>query len=176
MAQIEERLRKRILLIFDLNGTLSCLSKTRHQKGITIRPGIENLNRLFASKQFQIAIWSSATKHTVEKIREMIEENLDYQFDYVLNRDYCITAPTEENEYATKKPLSSNFPQHDIKRIILIDDKNEKIIEEEMSNLLLIPAWDKGEDSRLEKLVDLLLELKSKGDIRHDVKNISYQL
>ena len=120
---------EKILLVFDLNGTLTCLSKTRYQKGISIRPGIENLNRLFESELFQIAIWSSAMKHNVEKMKILIEEQLNYKFDLILDRSHTIPAPTEENYYATKKPLQSNFPLRDIRRIILIDDKDEKILD-----------------------------------------------
>lgn len=145
------------LLVFDLNGTLTCTSNTRHRKGILVRPGIEHLNRLIESRYYDIAIWSSAMRHNVLKMVKEIEKRLDYKINIILDRSNTIPSPTSDNSHATKKPLLQTFPTYG--NVILIDDDVKKCLDEEVTgHFVKAPQWDGDKDDRfLAELVDYFL-------------------
>lgn len=168
---------KKSLIIFDLNGTLSCTSKIRYQKGITLRPYINHLDKLFESNNFEIAIFSSAMEHNVQKIIDEIEKIIKYKFHYILHRKHTILSPTNENKYRTKKPLQQNFPNYNINNIILVDDSNHKMLDNEISNLLQIPTWDGDiKDNILKKLIKEILKIKSIDNFTKNIKNITTKI
>lgn len=152
----------KVLIVFDLNGTLACTSNIRHKKGVILRPHIKHLTKLFELNRFEIAIFSSAMEHNVNKIVKEIESKINHKFHYVLHREHTILSPTITNQYRTKKPLQKNFPNHNINNIILVDDSNHKSLENEYKNLLQVPTWHGDEkDNLLQKLTTRLLKVKS---------------
>lgn len=167
--------KKKILLVFDLNGTLTSTSKVRHEKGSAVRPGIKKISELFNSNLFHIAIWSSAMKHNVNKIKRLLENETEIKFDLVLTRENTIKSPTPENKWATQKPLCMNFKDYNIKNIILIDDSSAKSYPSEKKNLLLVPTWNEKipDNDVLEKLVELLMTLENIKKIKDVRKYIS---
>ena len=171
--------KKKILLVFDLNGTLTSLTKVRYKQGACVRPGIQNLSKLFSSDLFHLAIWSSAMEHNVVKMKNMLEEELGQQFDMVLTRKHTIPSPIPEKKWETKKPLEKNFGKdYGIKRVLLIDDNTNKILQSEVTNLLQVPWWDEDipDNGVLDVLVELLLELKNLKDVRNYTKQLQEKL
>jgi len=171
--------RKKILLVFDLNGTLTSLTKIRYKQGAKIRPGIENLEKLFSSDLFHIAIWSSAMEHNVNKMKQMLEKELKQKFDVVLNRKHTIPSPIPEKKWETQKPLNKHFGKdYGINRVILIDDNSNKVLPSEGNNLLQVPWWDEEspDNDVLGVLVNLLLSLKNAKDVRKYTKHLQEKL
>ena len=147
------------LILFDLNGTLSCTSRVRYSSGIKLRPHTEYLDKLFECERFEIGIFSSAMKHNVEKIVNEIYKKIKYKFHYILHRDHTILSPSIDKPYNTKKPLKQNFPEFDINNIILVDDSTHKSLDDELKNLWNIPTWNGDKNDKIiKKIVKKLLK------------------
>jgi len=80
----------KLLVVFDLNGTLTTLSKNRRGGHTTVRPLTRQLQRLASSRNFLLALWSSAMPHNVEKMRTLVETQSGVKFDCILDRSHTI--------------------------------------------------------------------------------------
>jgi hypothetical protein len=110
----------RVLIVFDVNGTLATLTKNRLGSTTSARPGIECLRRLLwkneeteetqktggagAKKEvedsvvgvdFGLALWSSCMPHNVHGLREILEQASGVKFLAALDR----THTTPNNTY-----------------------------------------------------------------------------
>jgi len=159
--KIEERkgkFRYRPLLLFDLNGVLvkhfydarpQEVSK-RHK--FVVRPGIHHLAGLHAV--FNIGIYSSSTKSTVQMALREIESHVKLNLCNTLHRRDCVPATTSSDAlkqashadaarqikpWDTFKPLKKHF--RDISKIALIDDSPHKSFPGEEESMIVIPAF-----------------------------------
>ena len=160
-----------LLVLFDLNGTLTCHTSVRRSTGITtLRPGAAKaLLRLRAAGRLRLGIFSSATWRTVNEAVGMLtsaarEAGLpegEQLFDVVLNRDQCQICPGLNGKaWDSNKPLAPLEPYTGVplERTILVDDDEHKSVPAEREQLLRCPLWDgRGEDPVSEWLVDALL-------------------
>jgi len=190
---------KKILILFDLNGTLTSTTNARVTSGrIELRPGLENLQKLAASDRFILGVFSSATKHTVEVSIREIFHCAQVSFGVTLCRHHCIPieeipelSGTSKNPWDTIKPLSRYFakePLGDVDRtrgpngfgmdrVILVDDEIAKVHPDERNNLIHIPRWETtNDDNRIKILVDELLCLPDVLDTREHTARISAEL
>ncbi|GIL68459.1 hypothetical protein Vafri_21736 [Volvox africanus] len=152
----------RIILLFDLNGTLTCHTSVRKAKGITkLRPGTEHLLQLH--ERFRLGIYTSSTVRTVQSAIEMLEEAAGgtlFDRRLVLHRDHTAAAPAGHvdaggNAWDTSKPLGRYFSRLD--RVVLVDDDSYKSIAGEEANMLIVPCWQ--EDDMDCPVLRLLCEL-----------------
>eukprot|EP00808_Paulinella_micropora_P013111 g76617.t1 len=158
------RARHKILLLFDLNGTLTSLSEVRKKKGVRTRPGCQFLPTLQKTGRFLLAVWSSAVKHNVEKMCAQLYREHGVRFDFLLHRDHCQHLPfgTKGKHWDTRKPLAKLFLRAPgLAKTLLIDDDPEKVSAEERANLINIQKWGVEElpDNQLELLVEGLLHM-----------------
>ncbi|GLI59676.1 hypothetical protein VaNZ11_001616 [Volvox africanus] len=140
----------RIILLFDLNGTLTCHTSVRKAKGITkLRPGTEHLLQLH--ERFRLGIYTSSTVRTVQSAIEMLEEAAGgalFDRRLVLHRDHTAPAPAGHvdaggNAWDTSKPLGRYFSRLD--RVVLVDDDSYKSIAGEEANMLIVPCWQEDD-------------------------------
>lgn len=174
------------LILFDLNGTLTNNWKDRieENRGLLFRPGINNLRRL--KGKFDLGIYSCMRDYNVNNTVQRLEQILGRGiFKVVLNQNHCDKATLEICErlnkpYAMTKPIKkhSNNLNRTLSKIILVDDTYEKILKEEIDNLVLIPTWSKKtDDNTLEMLVTYLLRyIPSNGDVRRKTNIVNKKM
>ena len=98
----------------------------------------------------------------------------------MLSRIDSTPKPTEEDSWATVKPLSQKgFDE--LSRVLLIEDSLEKAWVGEERNLVLVPAWQENNDDfvllRLTKeLLRLPRVVDNDGDVREFSERISNTL
>ncbi|EFJ49251.1 hypothetical protein VOLCADRAFT_104348 [Volvox carteri f. nagariensis] len=136
----------RVILLFDLNGTLTSHTSVRRAQGTTrLRPGTAHLTRL--RERFRLGIYTSSTVRTVQAAMEMLElaagETL-FDRRLVLHREHTAPAPADHvdsggNPWDTLKPLGRYFSRLD--RVVLVDDDSYKSMAGEESNMLIVPCW-----------------------------------
>ena len=177
-----------MILLFDLNGTLTSHTSQRNSTGINKpRPGVEHLVKLKreAGEEVILGIYSSASVRTVHSAIKMLEKAAGVGpgelFDrrVVLTRSFTAPAKQEHVEatgrefkaWDTVKPLKKYFPN--LHRVLLFDDDQHKSLDAERDNLVLVPCWEDGNagDNAIEIMVAALFKyLKEKTD---DVRKIS---
>lgn len=162
----------KLLLIFDLNGTL--VDSTHHKrdkmyydfrsrtKFVYLRPYLDDflqfLKKLKSENKIEIAIWTSCIKENSRKILEKLFFDNDIKLLFHWSRENCI----ELEDYKTIKDLNRvwhNFGnQYHKGNTFIIDDSKEKIKDEHYENLILIEEYRASESSLKEDKV--LLNLK----------------
>ena len=60
----------------------------------------------YAFDNYDVGVWSSAMQHNVDWIIQEIFINKRSQLKFEYNRTHCTLQPSDENPYATSKPLS----------------------------------------------------------------------
>lgn len=165
-----DEIKPKLYLLFDLNKTLTEHIYVPKSTGVnSIRPGIEQLHRLLP--HYQIGIYSSSSPKTVDEVIMAIQEEAGESdngtlFDdpeMVLHRSHTLPATVcEQNRsgkyWATVKPIHPYFP--DMSSVLLIDDEPNKVLTEEITNLVTIPPWSGDDDDRVLKLlVDVILSI-----------------
>eukprot|EP00890_Picochlorum_soloecismus_P006796 jgi/Picsp_1/941/NSC_04426-R1_p-loop containing nucleoside triphosphate hydrolase protein len=159
IKEIKENFRStKPLLLFDLNGVLVKHSydalpeqvSKRHK--FVVRPGIHHLARLHDI--FNIGIYSSSTKSTVQMALREIEIHVKLNLCKILHRRDCVPATTSSGAlkkathavtarqmkpWDTLKPLKNHF--RDIRNIALIDDSPHKSFPGEEENMIVIPTF-----------------------------------
>ncbi|KAI3658234.1 hypothetical protein MP638_006365 [Amoeboaphelidium occidentale] len=171
---------KRFLLILDLNGTLIYRSKRGggsvgtaylqpsfnvSQRKVFLRP---NLQKFFESipSNFDIAIWTSAERHTSMEIIARIVPNYEKRLVFWWFRDKCVTDPV--NFKFCRKDLSivwDAYPQYNEYNTILVDDSLDKA-EWQPKNLFCIREFTPfysaaSQDSELLKLSSWMNDVSS---------------
>lgn len=174
------------LILFDLNGTLTNNWKDRNEqnRGLFFRPGIKNLRRL--KGKFDLGIYSCMMDYNVNNTVRRLEQTLGYGiFKFVLNQNHCDKATSEMCErlnkpYAMIKPIEKHSINlnRTLSKIVLVDDTYEKVLKEEIYNLVLIPTWsNKKDDNTIEMLVTYLLKyIPSNGDVRMKTNIVNKKL
>ncbi|GLC33747.1 hypothetical protein PLESTB_000111500 [Pleodorina starrii] len=183
----------RVILLFDLNGTLTCHTSVRKAQGVTkLRPGTEHLVRL--REHFRLGIYTSSTLRTVQTAMEMLEQAAGgelFERGLVLHREHTQPAPAGHldaggNAWDTLKPLGRYFSRLD--RVLLVDDDAYKSIAGEEANMLLVPCWQEHDVGCcvLRSLSELLLarvrtaaqpeETEQEADVRRWTAALSAQL
>jgi len=162
--------RNVIHLVFDVNGTLGSLTKnavyTDHGKIINYRPHIDKLWKL-EKHGFEIGIWSSATSENVSEHTNEIRKhgNLTEPYFCVFDRSFTEPAPeeTRTNTWDTIKPLRKiydAFPKLSHDRLILVEDRVQKFVEDDLKNGILVKPWnEEGKDVELLTLINFLLDM-----------------
>jgi hypothetical protein len=141
---INKFIKEKIIILFDLNGTL-CY---RNNKTVKLRPNIEKLSEL--SKHFVLGIYTSVTLKNACKIIKLIEDKCGKIFDekLIFTREDTIPFTNEEiielniPPYKTKKSIEKVIK--DYTNVCIVDDEIFKIIEQE--NSLIVPKYN-GEDN-----------------------------
>eukprot|EP00742_Colponemidia_sp_Colp-10_P001423 GILJ01001531.1.p1 GENE.GILJ01001531.1~~GILJ01001531.1.p1 ORF type:complete len:257 (-),score=22.32 GILJ01001531.1:972-1742(-) len=183
-------LSQKILLIFDLNGTLlerlsgkvanpKPAHKIVNKRKVWLRPGLDALrNFIFEEDQarghFDVAVWSSAMSQNTRPMIDAVfgAHRQHLLFDY--HREH--TVPDESphaKAHATLKDLQSiwgKFPEYGPTNTVLIDDSASKAAKQP-NNHILIPeyAYEKLQDSfesdpTLENLTVYLSQLRQHFD------------
>eukprot|EP00743_Colponemidia_sp_Colp-15_P010884 GILK01012055.1.p1 GENE.GILK01012055.1~~GILK01012055.1.p1 ORF type:complete len:266 (-),score=23.88 GILK01012055.1:170-943(-) len=153
-------LSEKILLIFDLNGTLlerlagkAANPKPAHKlinkRKVWLRPGLNALwNFVFeedqARGQFDVAVWSSAMTQNTQPMIDFVfgvhREHL--LFDY--HREHTVPDRSRHAKtYATLKDLQSvwaKYPQYGPTNTVLIDDSPSKAAKQP-NNHILVPEF-----------------------------------
>ncbi|MEW5315581.1 MAG: hypothetical protein WDW38_007000 [Sanguina aurantia] len=161
----------RIIILFDLNGTITSHTSKRQSSGSNKpRPGTASL--LLLREKFRLGIFTSATIRTCAAALEMLEtaagDGQLFERGLVMHRDHTIPVSKAHvaaggDPWDTRKPLAQWFTR--MHRVVLVDDDAYKAMEEELSNLVQVPCWaevgqDKGaECAVLPQLVDSLLKV-----------------
>lgn len=178
----------RIVLLFDLNGTLTSHTSKRRSAGINrMRPGLQHLQRL--QGLFRLGIFSSASDRTVNTVIPMLHDAIGQPAfkdrSLVLTRQKTEQAPVHHianggNAWDTVKPLQKHFGSR-VHRIVLVDDDAYKACPGEERNMVLVPRWDEDDDDDLiARLCDALLlvlgPLDDTADVRDFVPQVSAAL
>eukprot|EP00210_Caulerpa_lentillifera_P004310 g4113.t1 len=173
-----------IVLLFDLNGTLTSHTKQRRASRINkLRPGVKHLLRL--KERFRLGIFTSATLRTVQTVLQMFHNELGeelFEAELVFHRDH--TAPISRKfaekmglkPWDTVKPLKRLFG--DISRVVLFDDDHWKADKDEQANMVLVPSWTKEEqvDKTIEVIVNEALKTLASISESQDVRNLTRSL
>ncbi|KXZ44994.1 hypothetical protein GPECTOR_60g773 [Gonium pectorale] len=177
----------RVILLFDLNGTLTSHTSVRKAQGITrLRPGTSSLLRL--KERFRLGIYTSSTVRTAHDAIAQLEAAAGgelFERKLVLHREHTVPAPPGHvdaggDPWDTLKPLKCYFAA--LHRVILVDDDAYKSIKGEEASMLRIPCWQDADVgcTVLQSLTDLLLELVAalpqEGDVRTKTADVSARL
>jgi hypothetical protein len=144
----------RPLVLFDLNGILvkhfyDAEKPVTKRHKFVVRPGIYNLARLHDA--FDIGIYSSSTKNTVEMALREIEGHVKLNLCKILHRRDCVlvkaalkkmshTCTAQQiKPWDTFKPLKKHF--QNISNIALIDDSPHKSFPGEEENMIVLPSF-----------------------------------
>ncbi|KAI8475102.1 MAG: hypothetical protein J3K34DRAFT_517734 [Monoraphidium minutum] len=136
----------RIILLFDLNGTLvSHASRRRSAGNSRLRPGLGLLARLLP--RFRLGLYTSSTGKTVCVLRGLLEAAAGvplFEPGLTLYRDHTRPAPMSHvraggKPWDTVKPLGHWFSR--MHRVVLLDDDAYKAVAGEEANLVEVPAW-----------------------------------
>lgn len=77
----------KILVVFDLNGTLIASSNKKK-----IRPHLKRLKELEDSQAYQLAVWSSSQEHNVQWVCDMLEEEAKIKFCTRMRSCRCLNS------------------------------------------------------------------------------------
>lgn len=178
---------QKIILLFDLNGTLTSHTSRRRSAGRNrLRPHTKDLLQLH--DKFRVGIFTSSTLRTVAHVKQMMEDSVGcsiFEPGLVLYRDH--TLPVSQaliksgcDPWDTVKPLGRWFERVD--RVVLVDDDTFKAVPGEEANMVVVPCWME-EDPRCDlipRLVNALIEvlgtLGTEDDVREHTAAVTRSL
>eukprot|EP00798_Chlamydomonas_sp_ICE-L_P013201 gene13201-19036_t len=170
----------RIILLFDLNGTLTSHTSKRRSAGVNqLRHGLRELARL--KDMFRLGIYTSSTLRTVTTVKQMLEDEVGipdlFEPKLVLFRDHTAPIPRElmtaENDnWDTVKPLEKWFSK--LHRVVLFDDDTYKQCKGEESSMVVVPCWvnEETECKALPTMVDAVIEVLGASPPDKDVRDL----
>ncbi|CAO3623337.1 unnamed protein product [Cunninghamella blakesleeana] len=170
------------LLILDLNGTL--LSRTRKRTGMFVRPNINNfLNYIF--KNFQVMVWSSAQKNSVNRMLQLFEQDIN-RLSLIWDRsDMGLTIEQFHSKSTTVKDLQKIWDTFDNNEFnatntILIDDSPSKSVLQPY-NCISISTFNHTSsqfllygDNELLNVIDYLNKLKYQSNVSNFIQSTPY--
>ncbi|KAJ3274826.1 hypothetical protein HDV01_002030 [Terramyces sp. JEL0728] len=180
-------MNSKILLVFDLNGTIITRLNSKEYKELKniikrnpdfssnkmkvfIRPHWNQfLETLMNAPQYSVAVWTSAQPKNAVALTEKIFGKHTNQLEFILDRSHCEDAPMGIKVDTAVKNLDTNT--------LLIDDTRSKA-KKQPDNLLEIPTFDVAVadvDNYLPVLEKWLLNVEL-GDARQMVKNPPFKL
>jgi len=142
----------RVILLFDLNGTLTSHTSERYSSGTSkVRPNVARLLEL--KPAFRIGVFTSSTSRTASGAIALLEAEAGvgpgqlFEPGLVFHRQHTCPVPEGHkqgptNAWDTCKPLNKWFKK--LHRVVLIDDDLHKAYPGEEGNLVLMPQWDEG--------------------------------
>ena len=142
----------RLLVIFDMNGTL--LYRARHHpdkysidvpctaipagkvrgRTVYLRPF---LNDIFASDRFDYAFWTSANEANANALSNFLPESSP---QFIFNRDHCTENPNGEKAWSVFKDLDK-IDKIKYGKFVLVDDTDEKLYRHHKHYHLHIPEY-----------------------------------
>jgi hypothetical protein len=152
----------KLLVIFDLDGTLLISKDEPYNRRFILREGVRRFFRRLSWLGIDIAIWTAATKEYAEQAVDCIFTHSSPVF--VMSRDDCVGVGTPYQE----KPLArvwSQFPEYNETNTIIVDDWGNNF-RSTPDNGIEVPEFDGQEDCYLEYLLFLLARLKGVRDVR----------
>ena len=162
-------------LVLDLDETLIHVPKGKkyfYSQSLILRPGLIDFLRNL-KEFYELIIFTSSLKEYADKIIDFIEKDEKY-FSYRLYRDNAVII---NNMYY--KDL--NILGRDLKKIIIIDDKKQHILQNENS-IIIKPFISESEDNNNDFILfDLILILirianEKPDDIRKSLKNYGNEI
>ena len=166
---------KSYTLVLDLDETLIHVPKGKkyfYSQSLILRPGLIDFLRNL-KEFYELIIFTSSLKEYADKIIDFIEKDEKY-FSYRLYRDNAVII---NNMYY--KDL--NILGRDLKKIIIIDDKKQHILQNENS-IIIKPFISESEDNNNDFILfDLILILirianEKPDDIRKSLKNYGNEI
>ena len=162
-------------LVLDLDETLIHVPKGKkyfYSQSLILRPGLIDFLRNL-KEFYELIIFTSSLKEYADKIIDFIEKDEKY-FSYRLYRDNAVII---NNMYY--KDL--NILGRDLKKIIIIDDKKQHILQNE-NCIIIKPFISESEDNNNDFILfDLILILirianEKPDDIRKSLKNYGNEI
>ena len=166
---------KSYTLVLDLDETLIHVPKGKkyfYSQSLILRPGLIDFLRNL-KEFYELIIFTSSLKEYADKIIDFIEKDEKY-FSYRLYRDNAVII---NNMYY--KDL--NILGRDLKKIIIIDDKKQHILQNE-NCIIIKPFISESEDNNNDFILfDLILILirianEKPDDIRKSLKNYGNEI
>ena len=166
---------KSYTLVLDLDETLIHVPKGKkyfYSQSLILRPGLIDFLRNL-KEFYELIIFTSSLKEYADKIIDIIEKDEKY-FSYRLYRDNAVII---NNMYY--KDL--NILGRDLKKIIIIDDKKQHILQNE-NCIIIKPFISESEDNNNDFILfDLILILirianEKPDDIRKSLKNYGNEI
>lgn len=142
MAAQDSVVSNKLLVVFDLNGTLMW---SRRDGTVIARPHFDSLLKCLAelhSKELiEIGTWTARTRSvSMNNVRSLFPVTVPRLFAF--DRSDCSLHPTKRNEII--KDLNrvwELYPQYSIKNTIIVDDTPDKIYYSQMKALYAVPTF-----------------------------------
>ena len=163
--------RRKLLVIFDLDGTLLISRDGPTGKRFILRSGARSILRCLSWFGIDTAIWTAGTRDYALAAVDVLYSHTRPLF--VMSREDC----SDFGTYRQEKPLVhvwAFFPQYDGSNTVIVDDIPDNY-RSTPNNGICPPEFTGQDDDYLRYLVSILVSLKGKRDVRREIAGLRSQ-
>lgn len=161
--------RRKLLVIFDLDGTLLISRDGPTGKRFILRPGARSILRCLSWFGIDTAIWTAGTRDYALAAVDVLYSHTSPLF--VMSREDCFNFGTHRQE----KPLVhvwAFFPQYDGSNTVIVDDIPDNYRSTPNNGICSPEFTGQEDDDYLRYLVSILVSLKGKRDVRREIAGL----